>query len=147
MVMNVDAFKKIKEQYSFPNHNLKNIGIAFLSGGFIGMIGQGFLYVYLDVLKMNVETSQTLMIMTMIALAAILTGFGIFDKLGQICGAGTFIPITGFANALVSCAMEGRSEGPIFGVGSNMFKLAGSVIVYGVTSAVIVAFVRYWLQI
>lgn len=94
---------------------------------------------------MNLETSQTLMIMTMIGLAALLTGLGIFDKIGQICGAGTFIPITGFANAVVSSAMEGRSEGPIFGIGSNMFKLAGSVITYGITSAILVAFVRFWL--
>lgn len=141
--MNIESFKKVKEQYPFPNHKIKNMVIAFISGGSIGVIGQSILYLYLDVLKFNVETSQSLMIMTMIALAAVFTGIGIFDKLGQICGAGTFIPITGFANALVSSAMEGRSEGPIFGVGSNMFKLVGSVLAYGITTAIVVSLVRF----
>jgi stage V sporulation protein AC len=145
MVMNIEYFEKVKKQYPFSNHKIKNCSIAFISGGIIGGIGQGFLYLYLDIMKMNLETSQTLMIMTMIGLAALITGLGIFDKIGQICGAGTFIPITGFANAVVSSAMEGRSEGPIFGIGSNMFKLAGSVITYGITSAILVALVRYWL--
>ena len=143
--MNIEFFEKVKKQYPFPNHKIKNCSIAFISGGIIGGIGQGFLYLYLDIMKMNLETSQTLMIMTMIGLAALFTGLGVFDKIGQICGAGTFIPITGFANAVVSSAMEGRSEGPIFGIGSNMFKLAGSVITYGITSAILVALVRYWL--
>ena len=121
---------------------MKNISIAFISGGMIGVIGQGFLYLYLEVFKMNVETSQSLMIMTMIALAAILTGLGIFDKLGQICGAGTFIPITGFAHSMTAAALEYRKEGLVLGIGANIFKLAGTVILYGIVSVYIFGLFR-----
>ena len=72
--------------------------------------------------------------------------FGIYDKLAQIFGGGLFVPISGFANALASSAMECRSEGFIFGIGSNMFKLAGSVIIYGIVSALIFSTLRYgWM--
>ena len=144
--MSVENFKKVKEQYPFPSHKIRNACIAFISGGCIGVLGQLFLYMYLDVLKFNLETSNALMIMSIIGLTVICTCLGIFDKLAQYCGAGTFIPISGFANALVSSAMEGKSEGPIYGIGSNMFKLAGSVITYGISSAILVALIRFWLQ-
>ena len=145
--MSVEHFKKVKEQYAFPSHKLRNACIAFVSGGCIGGIGQFFLYLYLEVLKFNVEQSNALMVMSIIAITVLCTCLGIFDKLAQFCGAGTFIPISGFANALVSSAMEGKSEGPIYGIGSNMFKLAGSVITYGICSAILVGFLRFWLQI
>ena len=141
----MENFKKIKQEYPLPSHKIRNAIFAFISGGCIGLFGQFLLFVYMDVMKLNLETSNALMIMTIIFIAFLLTGLGIFDKLAQYCGAGTFIPITGFANALVSCAMESRSEGPIFGVGSNMFKLAGSVITYGISTAIIVAIFRFWL--
>ena len=83
------------------------------------------------------------MVMVIVFAAALLTGLGIYDKLAQICGAGLFIPISGFANSLTACAMEGRSEGPIYGIGSTMFKLAGSVLTYGIVAAYTLGIVRW----
>ena len=78
-----------------------------------------------------------MMSMTIVFITSILTGIGIFDKIGQVAGAGTFIPITGFANSMTSSSLEGKSEGLVLGIMSNIFKLAGAVIVAGVVSAFI----------
>ena len=123
---------------------LINIINAFLCGGIVALIGQVFFDIY-QVLWPSMSSSNisSLMITTIILIASILTGLSIFDKIATYAGAGSFIPITGFSNALTSCALEGRSEGPVFGIGSNMFKLAGSVIVYGVCSSVFVNLIRY----
>lgn len=123
---------------------LINIINAFLCGGIVALIGQFFFDIY-QVLWPSMSSSNisSLMITTIILIASILTGLSIFDKIATYAGAGSFIPITGFSNALTSCALEGRSEGPVFGIGSNMFKLAGSVIVYGVCSSVFVNLIRY----
>lgn len=123
---------------------LINIINAFLCGGIIALIGQVFFDIYQVLLpSFPVSNISALMITTIILIASILTGLSIFDKIASYAGAGSFIPITGFSNALTSCALEGKSEGPIYGIGSNMFKLAGSVIVYGVCSSVFVNLVRY----
>ena len=106
----------------------KNACIAFISGGIMGLIGQTLLQVY-GTLGFEKE--------------AALTGIGVYDTIAQKCGAGLFIPISGFANSLTSSAMEGRSEGPIYGIGSNMFKLAGSVITYGIVSAFLFGSIRF----
>jgi stage V sporulation protein AC len=87
------------------------------------------------------------MLVTIIFITALLTGFGIFDKISQNTGAGSFIPISGFANALTSSALESKSEGLIYGIGSNMFKLAGSVITYGIVSAYILGILRYFVML
>lgn len=142
-----EHFQDIKKAYTYPSHKLRNAIIAFISGGSIGLLGQGLYVFYVDVCKLSMDEANALMIMTIIAITVLLTAFGIFDKLAQFCGAGTFIPISGFANALVSSAMEGRSEGPIYGIGTNMFKLAGSVITYGISIAIIVALIRFWVGI
>ena len=143
----MESFKKIKQEYTLPSHKVRNAIVAFVSGGCIGLFGQILLFVYLDVMHMSLEEANTLMIMTIIFCSFLLTGLGVFDKIAQYCGAGTFIPISGFANALVSSAMESKHEGPIYGVGSNMFKLAGSVITYGISSAILVALLRFWLEL
>ena len=83
------------------------------------------------------------MIITMVLIASILTGLGIYDRLGAKCGAGTFIPITGFANAMTSSAMEGKSEGLVTGIGANIFKLGGCVIMFGIVSSFILGGIRY----
>jgi len=127
---------------------LRNIINAFLCGGIIALIGQMFFDIYQYLLP-SYETSKisSLMIITIILIASILTGISIFDKIATYAGAGSFIPITGFSNALTSCALEGRSEGPIFGIGSNMFKLAGSVIVYGVFSSFFINLFRFIVRL
>ena len=93
------------------------------------------------------ETSRILATLTMILLASILTAFGIYDKLGQIAGAGTIIPITGFANSVTSSAMEYKSEGIIVGIINNMLKLAGSIIVTGIICAFVFGSIYYLLGI
>ena len=126
-----------------PSPKLKNILLAFLFGGGICTLGQAFknLYVYLGVSN---DDASTLVAVTLIVIAAVLTGFGVFDKIAVYAGAGTIVPITGFANSVVSPAMEFKAEGNILGTAANMFKIAGPVIVYGVTAASIYGVV-YWI--
>ena len=83
---------------------------------------------------------------TLIFIAALLTGFGVYDKIGQFAGAGAGVPVTGFANSIASAALEHKTEGIVLGIATNMFKLAGSVIVFGVVSAYVVGLIRYSIQ-
>lgn len=110
---------------------------AFIFGGLISVIAQGFLDLYQKVFHLEDKMAVSMMSVTIVLITSVLTGFGIFDKIGQLAGAGTIIPITGFANSMTSAAIEGRSEGIILGIMTNMFKLAGAVIVAGVCSAMI----------
>jgi stage V sporulation protein AC len=135
-------FKKYMDR-NRPKPNWgKNGLIAFLVGGLIGVIGQGLIdfYKYLEFSK---DDSQSLMIVTLILVTAILTGLGVWDYIGDFAGAGAFVPITGFSNAMTSAALEGKSEGVTLGIGAGMFKLAGSVIALGVSAAYIVGIIRY----
>ena len=116
---------------------------AFASGGGMGIIGQGLLTMYQQLLGVDAKAAAGPMVITIVFVTALLTGLGIYDKLAQKCGAGLFIPISGFANSLTSCAMEGRSEGPIYGIGSTMFKLAGSVLTYGIAAAYTLGLLRW----
>lgn len=122
---------------------VKNTLKAFLVGGLISLISQGFLDLYMKVLKIDKNISSSLMSITIVFLASLLTGLGIFDKIGEFSGAGTFIPITGFSNSLTSAAIESKSEGLVLGIMTNMFKLAGAVIVAGAVSAFIAGSICY----
>ncbi len=124
-------------------HKGKNALIAFISGGLIGAIGQALCYLYMDIFALDEKNALPIVIVTIILLTAITTGFGIYDKAAQYCGAGLFIPISGFANSLTAAAMEGKSEGLIYGIGTNMFKLAGSVLTYGIASAFFFGALRF----
>ncbi|MGE5527992.1 MAG: stage V sporulation protein AC [Patescibacteria group bacterium] len=125
---------------------LANILRAFLVGGIICTIGQGFQWMYMTFFDFNEVTASNPTAASMIILAILLTGFGLFDHLAQWAGAGTAVPVTGFANSIASAAIEHRSEGFVLGVGGKMFKLAGSVIVFGVVSAFFVALVKIILK-
>ena len=119
---------------------LKNCFNAFWVGGLICSIGQ----IIMDICKYNglsQETSGTIVSITLIALSAFLTGLNIFNKIGKLAGAGSLIPITGFANSIVSPAMEYKSEGYVMGVGGKMFTVAGPVLVYGISASIIVGLV------
>ncbi len=115
----------------------KNMLWAFIIGGTICSIGQGFIEFYKMWFK--AEDASGLASATLVFLAAVATGFGVYDKIGRFAGAGSTIPITGFSNAVVSPALEFKTEGYIYGVGAKMFLIAGPVIVNGVTISVIVA--------
>ncbi len=143
----IDNYKQIIENKKIKRPILKNALFSFLIGGLIGCIAEGLINLYVKVFKFETLTSNSLMSMTIVFITSILTGLGLFDKIGQIAGAGTFIPITGFANSMTSAALDGKSEGIILGIMSNMFKLAGTVIVAGVVSAFISSIVIYLVHI
>jgi stage V sporulation protein AC len=143
MFMNKQRFEDIVKNTEDKKDKLGRSIVAFVSGGIVAVLGQLFFDFYNIILDVNYKESLTLMLVTIIFITSLLTGLGIFDKIAQKCGAGTFVPISGFANALTSSALESKSEGLIYGIGSNMFKLAGSVITYGVVSAYILGILRY----
>lgn len=115
---------------------------AFFVGGFICFIGQLISNFYIYNFEFTEQTAGNPTTATLIFITMLLTGFGLYDKIGQFSGAGSAVPVTGFGNAVISSAIEHRTEGFILGVGSNMLKLAGPVIVYGVFSAFIVALIK-----
>ena len=121
---------------------LKNCLNAFWVGGLICTIGQ----IILDFCKykgLSEETSGTLVSIFLIGISAFLTGLNIFNKIGKFAGAGSLIPITGFANSIVAPAMEYKSEGYVMGVGAKMFTVAGPVLVYGISTSIIVGFIYF----
>ncbi|ADU29116.1 stage V sporulation protein AC [Evansella cellulosilytica] len=120
----------------------KNIVKAFFVGGFICLIGQFIQVFYYTFFAFTEETAGDPTVATLIFISVLLTGFGVYDKLGQFAGAGTAVPVTGFANSVASAAIEHRTEGYVLGVGGNMFKLAGSVIVFGTVAAFVIALIR-----
>lgn len=140
-VKNETITKENYKQYVFEkmpkSSHWKNMFWAFLVGGLICVIGQAFIEFYK--IWFGKEDASVLASGTLVLLAALLTGFGVYDNIGRFAGAGSTIPITGFSNAVVSPALEFRAEGYIYGVGAKMFQVAGPVIVNGVTISVIVA--------
>ncbi len=132
---NLNTYKNVIEKNPVKRPILKNAIYAFLIGGLIGVIAEGLIDFFTFVVGLEEKVSNSMMSMTIVFVTSILTGIGIFDKIGQVAGAGTFIPITGFANSMTSSSLEGKSEGLVLGIMSNMFKLAGAVIVAGVVSA------------
>lgn len=121
---------------------LKNCLKAFLVGGTICFIGQIITTFYIYFFNFTEQTAGNPTTATLIFLTMLLTGFGIYDRIGQFAGAGSAVPVTGFGNAVISAAIEHKTEGYILGVGGNMLKLAGPVIVYGVFSAFVVALIK-----
>lgn len=142
-----DAQKKKEEQYEqiAKKHRPRpkvvlNCLKAFLVGGIICVIGEAIQKLYMMLgLKLDVASNAT--VATLILISCILTGLGQYDRIGQWAGAGTAVPVTGFANSVASAALEHQAEGYVLGVGGNMFKLAGSVIVFGVVSAFFVGII------
>ena len=144
--------KMTKQEYAqyvkemSPNSPIwKDVLLAFVVGGLICTVGQavlnGFTAMGLDETNAGTATS-----IVMVFLSAVFTGLSLYDNLAKHAGAGTLVPITGFANAVVSPAVEFKSEGFILGVGAKMFTIAGPVIVYGVAASVIYGLI-YWLTI
>ncbi|MFD2612666.1 stage V sporulation protein AC [Paenibacillus gansuensis] len=120
---------------------LRNCLIAFLVGGLICIIGQALMDMFQYFFGMSDKEAGNPTVAVLILISVLLTGFGVYDRIAQWAGAGTGVPVTGFANSLSSAAIEHRSEGLVLGVGGNMFKLAGSVIVFGTVAAFVVALI------
>ncbi|MCC9021095.1 stage V sporulation protein AC [Bacillus nakamurai] len=133
---------KVKDYQPKPPY-VWNCVKAFLIGGFICLIGQFLQDFYIHFFNFTEKTAGNPTSATLILLSALLTGFGFYDRLGQFAGAGSAVPVTGFANSMTSAALEHRSEGLVLGVATNMFKLAGNVIVFGVVAAYIVGMIRF----
>lgn len=142
-----DKLKKVIIETTPKRKIFKNMIKAFLIGGLICAIAEiinfGILY-FFDIEK---DIANIYTVIIMIFLGAFSTGLGLYDRLGQIAGCGTIIPITGFANSMTSSALESKSEGLILGIITNVFKLAGSVIVTGVLCGVIIGTIRYLVGI
>ena len=139
--INKQNYKSYVFEKSPKSSHFKNMFWAFIIGGTICVIGQVFIELYTQ-LGFEKQDASTLASSTLVLLAAILTGFGIYDRIGRFAGAGSTIPITGFSNAVVSPAMEFKAEGFIYGIGAKMFLVAGPVIVNGVFFAVLIASIK-----
>jgi len=136
---NYQAFQQQRE----PKRPIaKNCLKAFLVGGFICLVGQMISTCYIYFFDFTEKTVGNPTVATLIFITMLLTGFGVYDRFGQFAGAGTAVPVTGFGNAVISSAIEHRTEGFILGVCTNMLKLAGPVIVFGVFSAFIIALIK-----
>jgi stage V sporulation protein AC len=115
---------------------------AFVAGGTICAIGQGIQLMFIKYFGFTEDTAGNPTVAVLIIISVLLTGCGVYDRIAQWAGAGTAVPVTGFANSVTSAALEHRSEGLVLGVSAKMFELAGSVIVYGVFAAFIIALLK-----
>ena len=140
--MDKNKYKNIVDKYTPKENVLYNALIAFLIGGLMGVIGQGLVDIYSYFLDISTNDAAVLMIVTLVFLGCLLTCLGFFDKMVNFAKCGLIIPITGFAHAMMSAALEYRKEGLVTGIGANMFKLAGSVIVFGVVGAYFFGLIR-----
>lgn len=135
------VYKQVVQQVEPKPPRLRNGVTAFLVGGLVCLIGEGITDFWESTLNIPHKQAGDPTVATLIFLACLLTGLGWFDKLARFAGAGLAVPVTGFANAMSSAALEFKREGLVFGVGGRMFQLAGAVIVFGVTTAFAVGIV------
>ena len=140
----LQEFKTISKEMAPKPKYFKNIILAFIVGGIICTIGQFILNMLLK-FGVEEEAAKQWLPIIMIFIGALLTGFGVYDKIASFAGAGTVVPITGFSNAVVSPAIEFKKEGFVFGVAAKMFTIAGPVLVYGIGTSVIIGLVYYVL--
>jgi stage V sporulation protein AC len=124
---------------------LKNICWAFVVGGLICILGQLIIDYFIG-LGLDKKDASTYATAVLVFLGAFLTGIGVYDKLGKRAGAGSIVPITGFANSIVAPAMEFKREGYVFGIGAKMFVIAGPVLVYGMVTAFFIGLI-YWIRL
>ena len=135
-----ETYKKYVDKKSPNSPILKNCFNAFWVGGLICTIGQ-IIFNICQERQLDTTMSSTIVSILLIGISAFLTGLNIFNKIGKFAGAGSLVPITGFANSIVSPAMEYKSEGYVMGVGSKMFTVAGPVLVFGISASIIVGIV------
>ena len=135
-------YKRIVDRHKPNSNRITNSVIAFLIGGVLGVIGCILTDVYSYYLGLSTKEAATIMIVTLIFLSCLFTSLGFFDKWVNFARCGLIIPITGFAHSVMSAGLEFKREGFIYGIGSNVFKLAGSVLFYGISIACLVAMIR-----
>lgn len=137
------TYQQIVDRHRPARPIVKNTIRAFLVGGGICIVGQLVQTLFIRLGGFNQTDAGNPTVAVMVLLSVLFTGLGVYDRFAQWAGAGSAVPVTGFANSMAAAAMESRSEGWIAGVGGNMFKIAGPVIVYGVVSAFAVSLVRF----
>ncbi len=147
--MNMDkkTYKKFAEAHAPRSPIGKNCFNAFCIGGLICAMGQGFNDIYRLVLGFSAEDAGLLSSCTLVLISVTLTAFGVFDEIAKVAGAGTLVPITGFANAVVSPAIDSKSEGFVLGVGAKIFTVAGPVLLYGILSGAIYGVIYYFMSV
>ena len=145
MDMSKEDYGKLVSERSKPSPMGKNMLWAFVVGGSICTVGQGLMNLF-EEMGLDKDQAGTAVSVTLIFVAALTTGLGWFDELAKRAGAGTLVPITGFANAMVSPALEFKSEGIITGTATKLFTVAGPVLVFGISASVIYGVILYLLQ-
>jgi stage V sporulation protein AC len=143
MKITPELYSDMTRQASPKSNCRVNVTAAFLVGGTICAIGQ-ILLSLLEACELDRAEAGTWTSIILVGISAVCTGFGWYQRLAKLAGAGTLVPITGFANAISSCAVEARSEGPILGVGAKIFTIAGPVLLYGCTAACIYGVIYYF---
>ena len=138
-------YQEYVEKKSPNSPIIKNCFNAFWVGGLICSIGQ-IIFNYCKYRGMDLQMSNTIVSIILIGISAFLTGLNLFNRIGKFAGAGSLVPITGFANSIVSPAMEYKSEGYVMGVGAKMFTVAGPVLVYGISASILVGLVYFVLM-
>lgn len=139
------AYQQFEQQRETKRPVFQNCMRAFLIGGLFCLVGQAIQLSYIYFFDFTEQTAGNPTVATMIFIAMLLTGFGVYDRIAQVAGAGSAVPVTGFGNAVISACIEHKTEGFVLGVGANMFKLAGSVILFGVFSAFVVGLIKTML--
>jgi stage V sporulation protein AC len=140
-----EQYKTLTQKYTPKPTYAKNILRAFLVGGVICAIGQVAinLFSYIGLTRIEASNAATA---TMIFLGALLTGLGVYDEIGKFGGAGSIVPVTGFANSIVSPALEFKREGYVQGVGAKLFTVAGPVLVYGIAASIVIGVIFYFIR-
>lgn len=146
MTVSKNEYKEMAKKASPGTNTAKNLSMAFLFGGGICTLGQLIRSIYMS-LGLNLEDASTFVSVTLIALSAILTAFRVYDDIAKYAGAGTLVPITGFANSIVAPAMEFKNEGYVIGIGGKMFVIAGPVLVYGTAASVIYGLILWFFKL
>lgn len=144
--MDKEKYKMIVSKYTPKENRLYNSIVAFIIGGIIGMLGQLLIDLYSYFLHIPIKEASVFMIITLIFISCLFTAIGFFDKFVNFAKCGLIIPITGFAHSMMSSTLEYKKEGIVTGMGANMFKLAGTVIMCGVVSAYIFGLIRYLIM-
>lgn len=144
--MNVsrELYNDMQKQVAPKTKSYQTIPIAFLVGGAICMLGEALLHLY-QFFGASEKIAAVWVSITLVFLSILFTGLGWYEKIAKHAGAGTLVPITGFANAVSCCAIESRSEGYILGVGAKIFTIAGPVIVYGTAASIVYGFIYYFV--
>ena len=141
----MDRYKEIADLHKAKENKIYNSFVSFICGGVMGLLAELIIECLINWFGLSRTTSAIYMIVIFIFISCLCTSLGFFDKLVTKFKCGLIIPITGFAHSVMSSSLDAKNEGLIYGIGSNMFKLAGSVIVYGVVSAFILGLIRYLL--